>query len=263
MTLPNILEHDPLGFWDRVARAARPLLGLDYDGTLAPFRVDRMAAVPVEGARRAIRAVIDGTPARVVVISGRRVADVLQLLGDLGVTVIGSHGYERHDPDGTQRRVPLTEAQTAGLARADELAVGMQLADRLERKAASLAFHTRGLAPTEAGEREDRIARLWSRVAGDGLQCTRFDGGVELRARGVDKGTVLADLIEETAPDLVVHVGDDLTDEDAFRVLRRRNGIGIKVGPGETEAAARLPNCSAVVRLLQSWAETGTRQGRS
>ena len=55
------------------------------------------------------------------------------------------------------------------------------------------------------------------------LELLRFDGGIELRARGMDKGQVIGKLLSEVAPDAsVAYAGDDRTDEDAFRALGER-----------------------------------------
>lgn len=249
--LPDPLQGDPLGLWDRLARAARPLLGLDYDGTLAPFHIDRMAAVPAPGAVEALRAIIAHGRTRVVVISGRLVDEVIELLGDLGVAVVGSHGFERRLPDGGRERVSLPPGQEQALVQAARQVERIGHGARLERKAASLAFHTRGLEGDRARGLEDEVVRLWS---GAGLSVRPFNGGVELHVgAAIDKGTVLAGMLDEHAPDLAVYVGDDRTDEDAFRTLARRGGVGIKVGPGPTAAAARLPDCEGVVRLLRRW----------
>ena len=255
--LPDPLQDDPLGFWERLARAERPLLGLDYDGTLAPFHVDRRAAVPAAGAVEVLQEIIEDGRTRVAVISGRLADEVIALLGDLGVLVVGSHGFELRWPDGHKERIHLAQAQQEGLALAEHKVLELGHGERLERKAASLAFHTRGLPDNEAARLEHQVSALWDEAA-EGLQCQRFNGGVELRVGDgtVHKGTVMADLLDAHQPDLAVYVGDDRTDEDAFRLLTLRGGVAIKVGPGPTAATARLSNCDGVVEFLHKWRKT-------
>ena len=255
--LPDLLDGDPLGFWDQLSRAERPFLGLDYDGTLAPFQVDRMAALPSPGAVEVLRAIIEGGRTRVAVISGRLTDEVIILLGDLGVVVVGSHGFERRWPDGRKEQVSLPPAQEEGLAQAERQIRDLGHGNRLERKAASLAVHTRDLPSHEAEAVERRVSALWADAAA-GLRCQGFNGGIELRVGDgtIDKGTVLAGLLDEHRPDLAVYVGDDRTDEDAFRLLALRGGVAIKVGPGPTAATARLPNCDGVVGFLHKWRKT-------
>ncbi len=248
-------------FWRRVQAAPRRFLGLDYDGTLAPFKVDRLAAVPSTGVVQALHA-ISATTTRVAIISGRRLDEVLTLLGlddaELELDVVGSHGYEVRRAGEATKLVPLSTTQAPGLRRAAELLAGH--ADRLERKAASLALHTRGLDPGEAARLEAEAAAIFDAevtTAVSDLACRPFDGGVELRAVGVDKGTALTELLAHEPDDaLCVYVGDDRTDEDAFEVVQRRGGVGVKVGPAlgySTCAAAQLPGCTGVVAFLTHW----------
>jgi len=244
-----------------LAAARRVLLGLDYDGTLAPFQVDRMAAVPLPGIVPALRAVTRDSSTHLVIISGRRVTEVAELLGPVGVMMVGSHGYERRHADGRLEQVALDAMQVAGLARALAQGEHMGHGRRLERKLASLAFHTRGMDPLHAQTLERQMFETWSALTeASRLACRHFDGGVELRAEGVDKGTVLDSLLHELPVDLAVYVGDDATDEDAFDVLRRQGGIGIKVGQGDTLAAGRLLDCTEVLQWLRRWTETRDRR---
>jgi trehalose 6-phosphate phosphatase len=258
--LPNLLCEDPLRFWPRLAAARRRFLGLDYDGTLAPFQVDRMAAVPVAGAADALRELVAATGTEAAIISGRLAEEVVQLLGEPGVTVIGSHGYERLAPGGDIEQVALAPHQTRGLALAQEQVARIGLQHRLERKVSSLAFHTRGLSASEAKQLEEQVLRLWETAAEEGLSCRPFDGGVELRALDVDKGTVLAELLDRAPGAFAAYVGDDLTDEDAFRVVRRYGGTGIVVGAPSrpTAATAWLPDPQAVVQFLLRWRSEAT-----
>jgi trehalose-phosphatase len=245
-------------FWERVKAAPCRFLGLDYDGTLAPLVVDRMQAVPTPGIGALLRAIAAG-PTRVAVISGRLLAEVDQLLGVGGIDLVGSHGYERRRTGEPSQRIPLTEDQEAGLSRAAGALARQGLAARLERKAASLAFHTRGLAAGEAAELLQRATEVFAARSLPGVLDHRpFDGGVELRAVGVDKGTALEQLLDELPREaLAVYLGDDRTDEDAFAAVQRRfGGVGVKVGPASgyaTRAGATLADCGAVVSFLERW----------
>lgn len=247
-------------FWERVRLAPTRFLGLDYDGTLAPFQVDRMAAVPSPGVVEAIQRIRDGQRTRVAIISGRLLHEVKQLLGELAVTMVGSHGYEIQPAGGPLTRLTLRPEQEHGLTEAQQQFLEQGLGDRLERKASSLAFHTRGLQADEAARLELKAEAVLSSVAeAEGLELRRFNGGLELRAVGVDKGTVLEGLLDQHPRGIFcVYIGDDLTDEDAFETIGRRGGTGIKVGRSgleQTRASAWLPGCPEVVEFLQRWAE--------
>lgn len=251
------VTHIP-DFWLRMRSLPRKFLALDYDGTLAPFHVDPLQAYPLTGIIDALHAIHRLPDTTLLVVSGRPVAEVLELLGDLGIAVIGSHGFELKRPDGRLLVRKPNPLQATGLSLARALAGRQGPAEKLEIKVASVALHTRGMAEDCAAELEARIFAAWSELSGSHqLECRRFNGGVELRCTGRDKGDALYDFLEDQGqPTFCVYVGDDETDEDAFRMLRSRVlGIGIKVGDAAAATAAHgyLQDCGAVRSFLETW----------
>jgi trehalose 6-phosphate phosphatase len=243
------------GFWDRVASSKRRLLGLDYDGTLAPFDPDRMQAKPMEGAVDLIRE-IDASPGtRVAIFSGRPVSEIKELLGDLDITIVGSHGNEIKEPGLEIEEFLPTPIQKIGLERGIEMAKEYNPGDNLEIKVASIAMHTRPLPEDEARRVEEELLHKWSDFSDAyELICRRFNGGVELRAAGWDKGSALMRIVRVERPTMTVYIGDDDTDEDAFDTVSGM-GVGIKVGDGnaDTQAQAYLPGPPAVLDFLRKW----------
>lgn len=242
-------------FWERVRGAAHRLLAIDYDGTLAPFRVEREKATPLDGVHEALKNIRKHHGTQLAILSGRPARNVLELLGrDLHISVFGAHGYERVHADGTLENFPPTKQQANGLAKAAALAVNAGFAETLEEKLASVAVHTRALANPE--DVEKRFRTLWKPlVVEHELTIMHFNRGVELRAQGRNKGVALANLYDEMPPDtFAVYIGDDSTDEDAFRYVKS-HGIGIKVGIGRTatEATGRVPDQAAVLAILRDW----------
>lgn len=228
-------------FFSRVHRAGRRLLMLDYDGTLAPFRTEREQARPYTGVPVTLDALMAAGSTRVVLISGRKAAEVVHLAGlRLAPEVWGTHGWERLAPDGSYQRWELPAKAGRGLAEARASLAG-EFPERLEEKPASLAFHLRGLADPRRDEVQSRVAECWGRLAGEaGLEVHRFDGGLELRAPGRSKATAVEQLLEEEGPSVVsAYLGDDFTDEDAFTTLRER-GLGVLVRPELRPTAASL-----------------------
>ncbi len=253
---PHVSELD--GFWERLAVAQSPMLFLDYDGTLAPFVVDRMQAFPLDGITETLRA-IRAAGTELAVVTGRPIAELLKLLGDLAVPIAGSQGVEFRHPDGRWFTMLPTAAQCARLITAEAEALEFAPRDRVERKPASVALHTRGLTPPVADAMERAVCGLWTEGAADsGLECRSFLGGVELRLDDVTKGTAVRTLLEERPDvDIVVYIGDDPTDEDAFRALDGR-GTSIRVGNTTTPtcADAMLMDVPDVRRFLVQWLET-------
>lgn len=251
-------------FWDAVRTARSRCLILDYDGTLAGFRVDRMRACPTEGVVDLLLQIRDRTDTHLAVMTGRPVAELLHLLGDLRIPVSGSQGTEFRYADGSYQTHEPTAAQEERLRKAQHEASSVAPADRVERKITSVAVHTRGLPPDEARRVQGEIGRAWSVDAGEyDLECREFSGGVELRLRGIDKGTALLALLRQRPEGtLCVYIGDDLTDEDAFRAIVG-HGYGIRVGGAGTPTAARgrLADTAAVKEFLKGWLETTETMG--
>jgi trehalose 6-phosphate phosphatase len=208
------------GFLHDLAAAPARVLLLDYDGTLAPFRIERDQAVPYPGVREAVRELLSSGHTRVVVISGRAIDDLRPLLGvEPPPELWGTHGWEHQARVGPRRVRDVPPDARAGLERAAAaLAVD---AGRIEVKPASVAVHVRGLDAAEEASVRSAANAAWSPIAtAAGLDLHAFDGGVELRVPGWDKGdAVRAVMADEPVGTAVAYLGDDLTDEDAFAAL--------------------------------------------
>lgn len=216
----------------RVRAARQRALLLDYDGTLAPFHVDPARAEPYPGVREAIAAILAAGHTRVVIVTGRAIRDLVPLLRlDPLPEIWGSHGWEAADADeaaGAARPDPLARA---ALSHATALVPALEeLGARTELKPSGLAVHWRGLTAEQAARIRSWLETQWTaRDLGRGLGWSEFDGGIELRLPGRDKGLVVERLLGEMGPETVAaYLGDDLTDEDAFRAIRGR-GVGILV----------------------------------
>jgi len=217
-------------FFRAFTGVAKPLLLLDYDGTLAPFRVDRFKARPWVGVRELLHLIQNQGKTRVVVVTGRPAAEVAQLLGvDPAPEVWGLHGAERLHADG---RRELEELSPKTRARFDALCAKLQsdpFGGLMEEKPNAVVMHWRGVAPAKAKAIEKRTRALFEPLAQvEGLALLEFEAGLELRA-GRDKGEAVRMLLEETSgagPHPIAYLGDDLTDEAAFRVIKG-HGLGV------------------------------------
>ncbi|MFZ5432922.1 MAG: trehalose-phosphatase [Calditrichota bacterium] len=246
------------GFWKIVSSKPHRLLALDYDGTLAPFRIERMDAEPLPGILESLSTLSDRRSCRnttLAVISGRPANEVSQLLDNLAIPLYGTHGYEYLDEQNALRLFSPDEANCDGLNTALRAAQSAGLFEMTEKKISSVAIHTRGR--DNAQNILDRIIKLWEPIAQTtNLKIRHFDGGVEMRATDRDKATAIQELLE-TCPrgTLPVYIGDDDTDEDAFQFLRKTGGYGIRVGDKRQQTAAlgSLPNCESVLRFLHTW----------
>jgi trehalose-phosphatase len=253
-------------FWRRLKEASQRALLLDYDGTLAPFREERDQAVPYPGVREELEAILADGTTRLVVISGRSIEDLLPLLGLKSHPEIwGCHGWERLLPDGSHEIGDLPEGAAEALEEAAALLRQAGHAERCERKPVSVAFHWRGLDPERIARLDTEVTEAWNPLAErGGLELHPFDGGLELRVPGRDKGfavrRILADLDEGAA---VAYLGDDLTDEDAFRAMEGRGlSILVRREPRPTAAELRLEPPDELLQFLCQWLTVGASEGR-
>jgi trehalose 6-phosphate phosphatase len=131
----------------------------------------------------------------------------------------------------------------------------------IEDKALTLAAHYR-LAP-DAGPALGALAERLAAESEGVLALQRGKMVVELRPAGKDKGTAIAEFLDEVPfrDRTPVFLGDDLTDEYGFSIVNGRGGLSVKVGDGTTEATARLPDVDAVRAWLERLVATGATKG--
>ena len=249
---------DLAAFFQRVANAPGRLLMLDYDGTLAPFHVDPAQAVPYPEVVPVLEAIAAAGTTRIVVVSGRPADEVPRLLGLAQRPEIwGSHGWERLLPDGRRFvEKPGGDASRALVDATSAIEAVMTGDSRLERKLASIALHWRGLPPDRAEQLERRAHEVWGPRTHDGLlELLPFDEGLELRTVGCNKQYAVKAVLSQTAEDTAIaYLGDDVTDEDAFRAVKTR-GIGVLVRPQfrETAADVWLQPPHELVEFMRRW----------
>ena len=209
-------------FFKELSRNRHRLLLLDYDGTLAPFRKDRDLALPYPGVEDRLNRLLSLEKTQVTIISGRAVYDLKPLLNLKKYPEIwGSHGWEKLSPDGKYSLMEIEERHGKGLEIAANFISENNLNSCLEIKPVSLAIHYRGLSPEIILEIEHKIVNNWNGLEAEyNLTHSRFDGGLELRIPGNNKGSVVKN-VTTRFPDstLAAYLGDDLTDEDAFAAL--------------------------------------------
>jgi trehalose-phosphatase len=244
-------------FWRILAGAPRRILLLDYDGTLAPFRRARNEAVPYPGVIPLLDNIAKEPSCRLVIISGRAIDDLLPLLGmEPPPEIWGAHGLERRTADGRRELFPIDERASTALEQARVWAEKRGYRKHCEQKPGCIALHWRGLSASREAEMRRRAEKIWPEIAAEGdLHIHYFDGGIELRHPGRTKGdAVQAVFAEEEDGAAIAYLGDDATDEEAFRAVKER-GIGILVRPEKRPTAAEIwlrpPN--DLIYFLRKW----------
>lgn len=244
-------------FFETLRQAPHRLLLLDYDGTLSPFVHDRFQAFPYPGVPDLLNQIIPQANARLVIVTGRPLQEIIPLLNMSPLPEIwGSHGWEHLHQDGTIEVYPMSIPVKAAMDEAREKISQKILIARLDIKPGSLAIHWRGLPEAEENEIKQTALDIWGPYdAKEGLMLKAFDGGLELRAPGRDKGTATRHLLEESpAQTFAAYLGDDLTDEDAFAALTDRGeGILVRNEFRPTQAKWWLHPPRELLDFLRQW----------
>jgi alpha,alpha-trehalase len=238
-SLPSALERKDEIFMRLHDRTAAVFL--DYDGTLTPIVENPADARLSETTRTVIRRLSEQYS--VAIISGRDLADVQRMVDIKEIAYAGSHGFDISGPGGQYRDQEKGTAYLPALDMAEsELSEALKdiPGARLERKLFAIAAHYRQVDRGKLGELEKRFDEALSNHPQ--LRKTTGKEIFELRPNvDWDKGRALLHLLEVLYADssrvLPVYIGDDDTDEDAFRAIGDR-GIGIVVGTGKRPTAA-------------------------
>jgi trehalose-phosphatase len=194
----------------------------------------------------------------VAIVSGRDLADVRERVGIADLTYAGCHGFDIEGPAGNRLHEAAVAAAPQLAAAADQVArdthglPGVQL----ERKRFTLAVHYRRVREGDVKAVREAVAR--AQVRHPALRVTSGKKVFELQPDvDWDKGRAVLWLIEslQLQDALPVYIGDDVTDEDAFRALAGR-GVGIAVldAPRDTAARYVLPDTDAVRDFLAALA---------
>lgn len=253
-------------FFNTFTGAERALLLLDYDGTLAPFRLDRFTARPWTGVRELLNRIQDpgetGLATRIVFISGRPANEIGPLLGlDRPIEVWGLHGAEHLFPDG---RRELEEAPAATREKLDELRAQLRrdsFGGLFEDKPNAAVMHWRGASDSKAQKIAQKTRALFEPLTQlEGLTLLEFESGLELRA-GRDKGgaaqTILSEAAEKGIANPVAFLGDDITDEAAFIAVNNSSRPHltalVRHAHRETAAAVWLRPPDELRSFLRRW----------
>ena len=219
-------------FFAQVRQSSKRVLMLDYDGTLAPFTPDRTRAYPYREIPSLVSQIM-GRNTRVVLISGRAATELLFLSGiHPHPEIWGSHGAERLLPDGTYESDTPAPQQRAGRQLAEKSLTEAGLTPRMEAKPGAIAVHWRGVSGSEREAIEEKVKKTSGPLIKDyGLQLLPFDGGLELRVPGKTKGDAVSAILAEAGKGVAAaYLGDDQTDENAFRAIKGR-GLAVLVRP--------------------------------
>jgi alpha,alpha-trehalase len=236
-------------------RAKRLAVFLDFDGTLSPIVANPEDAALSEELRDTIRRLARVCP--VAIVSGRDLDDVRERVGLEEIVYAGSHGFDIAGPGGLRLENPEAQEYLPVLDEA-ELALREKLADiagvRVERKKYAIAIHFRNADEEREPDVERVVDGVGARHArlrlGRGKKIFELQPAIDWhKGRAVDW---LLDALDLKGFDVLpMYLGDDVTDEDAFRTLSGRGlGIVVRDEPRPTAAEFALESPAEVASFL-------------
>ena len=241
------LFDDWVNIADRLREAKHILLFSDFDGTLAPIVERPELALPSENMRDLLRALSRQNRFTVGIVSGRALKDLKSRVGVTGITYAGNHGLEIEGPGLSfihplaEELSPVLHLISGVLGKAFKPLAGVLVED----KGLSLSVHFRQVEEA----REKDVKNIFERV----VHVARSVGKIRVTAGkkvyevrpqvSWDKGRAISMLMAKynkvddwtTIP---IFLGDDLTDEDGFKVVHRHKGISVFVGEAEPNSVA-------------------------
>ena len=218
----------------------------DIDGTLVEIASAPSRIVVHDELPELIARLHDLTGGAVSLITGRSIADVDRLLPLEGISIAGQHGLDVRSATGEMLTKSGSYDDLGIVMEHLAAAVASHPGLTVEFKGSSVALHYRA-APTLAGYSHRLMKKLRDQFVPD-FVIQKGKRVCELRPSGSDKGQAMEKLMG-TAPFAgrrPVFIGDDATDEVAFKRVNDLGGYSVKVGPGATAARWRIANVAGV-----------------
>ncbi len=248
----------------RPAEAAFVLL-LDFDGTLAEFNPDPAAPELTPERWHLLSHIASEPRLSLGIVSGRRLDDLrARTRLPNHVYHAGLHGLEI-EVDGRRTTHPdlaAAEAHMEGLAACLSRLLTEFPGVLIEDKGASVAVHTRPLAygvHEKVFARADILAVPWIAEGHarklEGNEVVEFLPNIHGHKGEATKWITASVEAKFARQAWVAYIGDDITDEDAFRAIDR--GIGVLVGLRPTSATHKLDGIADVDRFLRWFAAEG------
>ncbi|MHB0867788.1 MAG: trehalose-phosphatase [Thermoleophilia bacterium] len=221
---------------------------LDLDGTLAPI-MPRPESVAVPAPISRLVRDLTHRYLAVTVVSGRPATEARRIVGNSELAYIGNHGFETMLPG---HAVIVSEAAQPYLPRIHELVTFCRSLEAIgkagvwvEDKMATMSLHFR-LAPDPEAARRFIEEHIMPRVAE--LELSRSDGRMVIEIRppvAINKGVSVAAMLDRLDARQAIYIGDDTTDIDALKELRKRkrrkNTVMVGVGVTSDETPPDMP----------------------
>jgi trehalose 6-phosphate phosphatase len=232
------------------------LLMCDFDGTLVPIQGDPGKCILLPEIRNQLAMIVHAGDSHVAILSGRSLADILKRVPMKGIYHAGSHGLEIAGPNIQYVHPKALVAKT--------------IIDRIRRKVEKEIVHIEGILIEKkkfSFTLHYRMADKTDRAFVRKTFCKIISENSKKQNMAILKGKKVLELVPNVSWDkgkaalmiikqlggtcLPIYIGDDVTDETAFKALSER-GITIRVGfSKKTAAQYYIRDQREILRILQ------------
>ncbi len=222
----------------------KPAIFLDYDGTLTPIVSRPEDAIISKEMKQTLETLANTF--MVAIVTGRDKEDVENLVGIKHLVYAGSHGYIISGPDGLHMEHPDSERIIPQLDKIEkeverELQENTQ-GTQVDRKRYAIGIHYRNARPEDEKTVGDLVENILKKYPGhkkgEGKKIVEIKPDIDWHKGKAVEWIMDALNLSSKENILPVFIGDDLTDEDAFRAIEKE-GVGILVGGHGQQTAAK------------------------
>jgi trehalose 6-phosphate synthase/phosphatase len=241
--------------FDQYRKAENRLLLLDYDGTLVSYSSVPSIAKPGSPLLDLLENISSVPQNEVYIISGRDSQTLESWFGRLPVNIIAEHGAAMKLRDvGWHDHLNDRQEWKSDVKRIMNNYVKRCVNTLVEEKKFSMVWHYRNANPEQSKLRAMELVKELNQFTHNlGLQVVMGNKIVEVRNKGVDKGRTVKNILAAKNYDFILAAGDDVTDEDLFRVLvDQENAFTFKIGGDASFAKYNLHTPQMVISTLHA-----------
>ncbi len=246
--------------FDQFEASKSAILFLDYDGTLVDFQSTPMQAYPSRKLKNILQKLSQLPNTEIVIISGRDHQTLDRWLGNLNVNLVGDHGlwYKTKDSD-WRKTISIDSTWKDRMRHVLEIYVDRMPGSFIEEKTHSVAFHYRKCEPEMVSTKMSEIKDALFSIKGNyPIEIQEGHMVLEIKDQRVNKGNATYLFTNHKDYDFMLAAGDDVTDEDMFKVLK--DAVTIKIGYGYTLANHRLQTVKEFRELLEDMIHLGGKK---
>lgn len=229
----------------------KKLIILDYDGTLSEFRDRPQDAGPDEEIMEILKDLSSISDNEIVLISGRDRHTLERWFNNVDIKLCAEHGVWLKNGKRWNLTVPMNNKWKKPIRNLLEVYTDRTPGSFVEEKEYSLVWHFRRSNPEMGSIRaKELVGDLLDLTSNTDLGIMEGNKVIEIKKVGVNKGMVVSKLVQENEWDMVMVIGDDVTDEDMFKAIPSQ-GYSIKVGYHPTNARYSLRSVKEVRSFLR------------